>query len=69
MKYRDFCLEDEIAKYPGKPIVSRQCYLVLFWLEYFGSITQREADYELGVMRLSARIHEIRKKMHIEFED
>lgn len=38
-----------------------QCERVLAWINTFGSITTFEAFTELGIMRLGARISEMRK--------
>ena len=38
-----------------------QCELIIKYLEDFGSITPREAEDELGVMRLASRICDLRK--------
>ena len=41
-----------------------QAQRVLQYMERFGSITQRDAYNDLGVMRLASRISELRKKGH-----
>lgn len=38
-----------------------QCEKVLAYIDRFGSITQAEAFNDLGVMRLAARISDIKK--------
>ena len=38
-----------------------QCTRILDYLKQFGSITQREALNDLGIMRLASRISELRK--------
>lgn len=40
--------------------LDRQCRRVLQYMVDFGTITQVEAMQELGVMRLAARIHDLR---------
>ena len=40
---------------------STQCSRILDYIERFGSITQYEALQDLGVMRLAARIADLRK--------
>lgn len=42
-----------------------QCKDVLQWLDDHGTITPIEAMVELGIMRLAARVHEIRSMMGI----
>lgn len=37
---------------------------VLEFMRKNGSITRRQADYELGVMRLASRINELKRKGH-----
>lgn len=39
-----------------------QCERVLAYIEKHGSITQFDAFFELGIMRLASRISELRKK-------
>ncbi len=41
-----------------------QAQRVLEYMEAFGSITQYEAMHELGVMRLAARVMELKKRGH-----
>lgn len=41
-----------------------QCERILNYMHVHGSITQFEAQKELGVMRLGARIFELRKNGH-----
>lgn len=41
---------------------------ILDWLERHGSITQFDAIYELGILRLASRISEIRKKYNVDFD-
>lgn len=38
-----------------------QCERVIKYIKKHGSITQREADRKIGVMRLASRISELRK--------
>lgn len=39
-----------------------QCEMIIKYLEDFGSITPREAEDELGVMRLASRIWDLRSR-------
>lgn len=39
-----------------------QCTRILQYLDDFGSITQREALADLGIMRLASRISELKRK-------
>lgn len=41
--------------------MNTQCMRVIEYLRRNGSITQREADRELGVMRLASRISDLRR--------
>lgn len=41
--------------------MNTQCTRVLEYMRENGSITQREADRELGVMRLASRISDLRR--------
>ena len=49
--------------------MSKQCRRVLEYLELYGSITQFEALRDLGIMRLAARIFDLRSKWGIPIED
>lgn len=42
--------------------MSTQCKRILDYLDDYGSITPIEALRDLGIMRLAARIHEIRSR-------
>jgi hypothetical protein len=41
-----------------------QCERVVKYMKKHGSITQREADRKIGVMRLASRISELKKNGH-----
>lgn len=41
---------------------SSQCLKVLQYMRTHGSITNRQAVYDLGVMRLSGRIYDLKDK-------
>ena len=46
--------------------MNTQCYRVMEYMKEHGSITQREADRELGVMRLASRISDLKRSgVHI----
>lgn len=45
--------------------MSTQCKRILDYLDDYGSITPIEALRDLGIMRLAARIHEIRSRYGI----
>lgn len=45
-----------------------QCEEIMEWLEEYGHISPIEALREMGCMRLSARIYDLRKKGHNEIE-
>lgn len=46
-----------------------QCEMIIEYMERFGSITNREAMFELGIGRLASRICELRKEgYHITSE-
>jgi hypothetical protein len=47
----------------------RQWERILKYLEDFGSITQLEAIRDLGIMRLGARIYDLRKKGFLIIRD
>ena len=49
--------------------MNKQCKRILDYLELYGSITPLEAMRDLGIMRLAARIFDIRSKLGIEIED
>lgn len=42
--------------------MNTQCIRVLEYMRKNGSITQREADSQLGVMRLASRISDLRRQ-------
>lgn len=39
-----------------------QCKRILKYIEQFGSISDREAVFDLGIGRLASRIYELRKE-------
>lgn len=39
-----------------------QCALVIEYMKKYGGITTKDADDDLGIMRLGARIHELRQR-------
>ena len=41
-----------------------QCEMVLNYMKEHGSITQNDANYKLGVSRLSARISDLKARGH-----
>ena len=49
--------------------MNKQCQRILDYLERYGSITPLEAMRDLGIMRLAARIFDIRSKYGILIED
>ena len=49
--------------------MSRQCKRILDYLELYGSITPLEAMHDLGIMRLAARIFDLRSKWGIPIDD
>ena len=51
-----------------KERLSQQCADVLEYLDHHEWITHREAEIHLGVMRLAARICDLKKQGHM-FED
>ena len=42
--------------------MSPQCQMVLQYMSDYGSITARDASYDLGVYRLASRISDLRRK-------
>ena len=48
--------------------LSQQCEDLLEYFKSHSSITHREAENELGIMRLSARIWDLKQRNHV-FED
>lgn len=50
----------------GEEARANQRIRILAYIDQHGSITQKEADRELDIMRLSARIFEIRTKLGID---
>ena len=52
----------------GEEARANQRNRILEYMDLHGSITQKEADRELDIMRLSARIFEIRTKLGILIE-
>ena len=48
--------------------MTKQCRLVLEYIQEFGSITAWEAMREIGVMRLAARIFDLASKHGYSFE-
>lgn len=62
-------LTDIYDDFVTKNTLTRQCRDILQWLDDFGSITPMEAMFELGIMRLAARIFDIRSKLGIEIGD
>ena len=49
--------------------MTKQCKRILDYLDMYGSITPIEALRDLGIMRLAARIYDIRSKLGIQIED
>lgn len=49
--------------------MSKQCKRILDYLEQYGSITAIEALRDLGIMRLAARIFDLRSKYGIQIDD
>lgn len=54
---------DRAVKVEGK-MNNNQAYRVLEYMRRNGSITAREADRRLGVMRLASRVSDLRRKGH-----
>jgi len=44
--------------------MNNQCERILDYIERFGSITPLDAHKDLSVMRLSARVHDLRSQGH-----
>lgn len=49
--------------------MTKQCKRILDYLELYGSITPIEALRDLGIMRLAARIFDLRSRFGIDIED
>lgn len=47
--------------------MTNQCGMVLQYIQDFGSITSRDAFFDLGVARLASRIHDL-TKLGYEFD-
>lgn len=52
----------------GEEVRTNQCRRVLEFMRQHGSITHRQAEDELDIMRLAARIFDIRSRLGIEIE-
>ena len=48
--------------------MNNQCKRVFDYIKRFGSITTHQAFIDLGIMRLSARIYELREYEHYQIE-